>query len=65
MNLFRKSVSQMGAAVNNASCVPDILISVGPAGENDSSFLYIPYPGGRKDTNVADWLPNGPWKSLR
>lgn len=65
MNLSRKSVPQMGAAVSNAPCVSNILMDVRPAGENDSSFLHIPYPAGSKDINAADWLPNGPWKSVR
>lgn len=46
MNLSRKSVPQMGAAVSNASCVSNILMDVRPAGENDSSSPHIPYPAG-------------------
>lgn len=49
----------MGAAVNN------VLMSVGAAGEQGSSFPSLPYPAGGKDMNAAGWLPNGPWKSLR
>lgn len=65
IHLFRKSMSPMGAAVNNAFSVLNMLMNVGPAGEKDSYFPHIPYPAGHKDINVADWLPNGPWKPLR
>lgn len=59
INLLKKSVPPMGAAVNN------VLMSVGAAGEQGSSFPSLPYPAGGKDMNAAGWLPNGPWKSLR
>lgn len=65
INLSKKPVSQMGAAVNTAFSVSNVLMNVGPAGDNGSSFPHIPYPAGSKDINVPDWLSNGPWKSLR
>ena len=65
IHLSRKSWCQVGAAVNKASSVSKRVMNVRPAGENGSSSPHIPCPAGSKDINVADWLPNGPWKTLK